>query len=403
MEHYIARQPIFDRHQKVYAYELLFRSGLANYFDGSNQDKAASSVIADSTILFGFDTLTSGKRAFLNMTKDTLINYAQLLPKNHSVLEILETVDPDDEVVATVKRLKNQGFTIALDDFIYNERWEPLVKLADIIKIDFLATTVAERQSMVTRLKAQDKMLLAEKVETQEEHQQAFDMGFDFFQGYFFEKPVILTKRGMAGNKITNLQILQQINKPGMDYREIEEIIKKDLTLSYKLMHYINSAFFGLQTEIRSIKHALVLMGEREIRKWATLLALSTMSEEKPLELMKTAATRARMCELIARKIGQGDKSADYFLMGLFSIIDAIMDRNLAEILKDIPLARDIKNALMRIARNPFRMALEITLNYERGIFKDIPRWAARLKLPEKDIPEIYMEAVKWAQEMQAQ
>lgn len=403
MEHYIARQPIFDRQQKVYAYELLFRSGLANYFDGSNQDKAASSVIADSTILFGFDTLTSGRRAFLNMTKDTLMNYAHLLPKNHSVLEVLETVKPDDEVVHTVKKLKGQGFMIALDDFVYTDEWQPLVNLADIIKIDFLATTQEERQAMVTRLKAQDKMLLAEKVETQEEYQQAFDMGFDFFQGFFFEKPVILTKRGMAGSKLTNLQILQQINKPGIDYREIEEIIKKDLTLSYKLMHYINSAFFGLQTEIRSIKHALVLMGEREIRKWATLLALSTMSDDKPLELMKTAATRARMCELIAKKTGQSEKSADYFLMGLFSIIDAIMDRNLAEILKDIPLARDIKNALMRIARNPFRMALEITLSYERGVFKEIPRWAARLNLPEKDIPEIYMEAVKWAQEMQAQ
>ncbi|CAM2068667.1 HDOD domain-containing protein [Sulfidibacter corallicola] len=400
MESFIARQPIFDRNQNVFGYELLFRSSLANYFDGSNQDKAASSVIADSTIVFGFDTLTSGKRAFINLTKDTLINYAGLLPKDHTVLEILETVEPDQEVIEAVKQLKKNGYMFALDDFIYNPIWEPLIEVADIIKIDFLASGPEERQALVQRLKPMEKRLLAEKVETQEEFQQALAMGFDLFQGFFFAKPVILTKRGMSGSKVSNLQILRAINKPGLNYREIEDIIKTDLTLSYKLMSYINSAFFGLQTEIRSIKHALVLMGEREIRKWATLLALSTMTEDKPAELLKNGATRARMCELLAKKCGQGDKSADYFLMGLFSIIDAIMDKNLAEILKDIPIARDIKNALMRVARNPFRMVLEIVLAYEKGEFAGIQRYAARVNLRETEIPKAYMEAVEWAQQL---
>ncbi len=398
MNIFIARQPIFNRKQEIFGYELLFRNSRENFFNHPDPDKAAAAVIGDSSIIFGIETLTRGKKAFLNLTRDSLVNeYPSLLPKDLAVLEVLETVEPDREVIEVCKKFKDLGYTLALDDFVYRDGFQPMVDLADIIKVDFMATSPSERKALYRRLAPKGKRFLAEKVETQEEYQEALELGYHYFQGFFFSKPVILSKRNLTGNRLSLFRVLKEIHKPGMDFKELENIIKQDLTLSYKLLRYINSAFFGLHSDVRSIKHALVLMGEGEIKKWATLVSLTTMGEEKPMELMLNAAIRGKMCESLGIMAGQKEKASDFFLMGLFSVIDAILDRNLAEVLSDLPLTYELKRALMRVTFSKLRMAFEIVLAYEKGDWEKITKWANKMGMEESAIPPIYLEAVEWA------
>lgn len=398
MDIFIARQPIFDRAKEVFGYELLFRSSLDNFFNHHDVDAAASRVIGDSSVIFGIETLTGGKRAFINLTREALVkDYPLLLPKDLVVLELLESVEPDDEIVETCKRLKRRGYMLALDDFVYRDNFTPLLKFIDIVKIDWLATTAEDRQKLHKRLAPLGKKFLAEKLETVEEYQEARDLGYHYFQGYYFSRPVVLSKRSVSSDRSTIFRILKEIHEPGLDFRNIENSIKQDLTLTYKLLRYINSAFFGLNTEINSIKHALVLMGETEIKKWATLISLATMGEEKPMELMINASVRGKFCELVAVQTGRSAEANDFFLMGLFSVIDAILDRNLLEVLSDLPLNREIKTALLRVAQNPFRMALELVLAYESGNWRALSRWAKKLGIEESRVSQIYMNSVEWA------
>jgi EAL and modified HD-GYP domain-containing signal transduction protein len=324
-----------------------------------------------------------------------------LLPKDQVVLEILESVEPDEEVVEACKKLKRLGYLIALDDFVYRESFTPLLKFVDIIKVDFLSTNAEERKQIHDRIQASgQKRFLAEKLETQEDFEEASELGYHYFQGYFFSRPVILTRRGMVGNRQQIFKILRDIHEPGMDFRELENSIKQDVALSYKLLRYINSAFFGLQTEIHSIRHALVLMGESEIKKWATLVSLATMGEEKPAELMVNASIRGKACEILAKETGNESQASDFFLMGLFSLIDAILDHNLVEVLHDLPLAREIKSALLRVAQNQYRMAFEVVLAYEQGNWRALAKWAGKPGIEEGQVAQIYLESVKWANQI---
>ncbi|MDJ0842003.1 MAG: HDOD domain-containing protein [Acidobacteriota bacterium] len=401
MDVFIARQPIFDRKRDVFGYELLFRSGLQNYFDHFDADKAASQMIGDSAIFFGIETLTRGKKAFINLTRDSLMkDYPSLLPRDIAVLELLETIEPDEEVLNAVRKLKRKGYTLALDDFVYHPGFDPLIQLVDIIKVDWMNSNEEERRNLFKRFSVGGKTFLAEKLETQEDFEEAYSIGYHLFQGYFFSKPVVISKKEVSGNKLTTLKVLREIHQPGLDFQNLDECIRQDLTLSYKLLRYINSAFFGLHTEIRSIKHALVLMGESEIRKWATLVSLATMGEDKPLELTLNATLRAKMCEVIATETGQKNPS-DFFLMGLFSVIDAIMDRNLVEVLHDLPLAREVKSALLRVGANPYRQVYEIVLSYEYANWRALTKWTQKLGIDEMRISDIYMESIDWAHNSQ--
>lgn len=400
MDIFIARQPIFNRERTVFGYELLFRDGLANYFSHHDVNEAAARVIADSTFLFGMDKIAGGKKAFVNVTRDMLVNrHAGLLPRHDVVLEILEHVAPDDAVIAACARLKDKGFTLALDDFVYREELSPLLELASIIKIDWQAMSREACQQLVEQLRPRNKLLLAEKLETESDFREALEMGFHYFQGYFFCRPTILSRRNLIGNRLVYLQLLKEIHKPDIDFSTLERLISQDLALSYKLLRYINSAFFALRNQIHSIRHALVLIGEVEVKKWATLLSLSTMAEDKPFELMKTAAVRARQCELMAVHLGLEARRAEFFLMGLFTVIDALLDRPLMEVLLEIPLVKEIKKALLRRGKGVHRSVLEVVSAYERGDWQEVEHWAEQAGLDPQPLPALYLEALQWVQE----
>lgn len=397
MDTFIARQPIFDLNEKVYGYELLFRSGLDNIFRQTDPDQATSKVLADSFFLMNIRSLTGGKRAFINITRDILINeFLFLIPKEKIVVEILENVAPDDVVVAACRKLKRAGYVLAMDDFVYDDRYLPLIELTDFIKIDFLSTEKEVRSGLVQKFGPFGVRFLAEKVETFEMLKEAKETGYAFFQGYFFSKPKIISGKDIPGFKVHYLSVLQEIHRPELDFGRLSEIIRREVSLSFKLLRYINSAFFGLRNKISSLKQALLLLGEKEIRKWITLITLATLGEDKPEEVVIQSILRAKFCESLASFTGLLHRSEDLFLMGMFSMIDAILDRPLSEILQEIPIAEDIKTALLG-EKNPLGEIYHYILSYEKGEWNELFKQGLNIGIDEKRAASLYMDAVEWS------
>jgi len=396
-EVYVARQPIFDRKLDLYAYELLFRSGFSDFFDCADGDLASAKTIMNSFLLFGLDSITGGRMAFINFTRKLLLGEtATMFPREQLAVEILETIEPDDEVIAACRRLKKAGYTIVLDDFIFKPELQRFVDMADIIKLDFRISGVRERQALIGQLGHDRIRFLAEKIETRSEFDEAMEMGFSYFQGYFFARPEIVAGRDIPGYKLNYMQILREVHKPDADFGELEEIVKRDVSITYKLLRFINSAAFGFAKKIQSIKQAISLLGLKEFRKLVSLVALSGMGDDKPEELVLTSMSRARFCELIAPRIGMKDRSSDLFLTGMFSMIDAFIDQPMEEILNDLPLSEAIKTALLG-GENLYRTALETAMSYERGDWDSLGLLNKQLGLGENEFPHIFQSSIRWA------
>lgn len=401
MKVYVARQPIFDQHQQVIAYELLFRSNMANAYQAVDGDLATTSVITNSLLDIGLQALTGGRPAYINFTQNLLLQeIATVLPKEQIVIEILETVIPDMDIISACARLKEAGYTLALDDFVLKPEFEPLIELADIIKVDFMQTLGAERESIVRQIGGRVKFL-AEKVETWEEFQQARDCGYCHFQGYFFSKPIIVTADSIPTGKMAQLRLLKEIHQPGMDLSRIEDIMKRDVALSYKMFKYINCAAFGIRKKIETIKHALVMLGEREVKKWITLCALTGMAEDKPSELLVASIVRARFSELLAHQAGLRERTNDAFLMGIFSMIDALVNRPKQEIFEQLPIATDVKDAIVSEGAGDSHMdqIFALTKSYEQGDWDRLERRTGRLPFDAEAIPDLYLQSIEWANE----
>jgi c-di-GMP-related signal transduction protein len=400
LEHFIARQPIFDTKGKVYAYELLFRSGLHNYFDSDDQDHAAASVIANSNLLFDLSEMTGNTKAFINCTRRVLLEEMMTtLPRQQAVVEVLEDIEPDDKLIAACRKLKEQGYIMALDDFVYHKNFEPLLELADIIKVDFLLSDIDEQKRLAQMMIPRGIKMLAEKVETHEVYEQAKEMGYQLFQGYFFAKPVIISRKDIPTNKIQFLRILKDVHAEEVDFKKLAQTIQSEVSLSYKLLKLINSAAFALRHKVTSILQALSLLGLREIRSWVSLLAISSMADDKPAELVVSSLIRARMCEQLAQPCKMGDRQSDMFLMGLFSLLDVIMSRPIDEILKEITVEEDIAEALTG-NQGEMKTVLDLVIAMEKGEWEQISNLATQLQLDEKPLSEAYFDAVKWAQDI---
>jgi c-di-GMP-related signal transduction protein len=343
---FIGRQPIFDTALKIAGYELLFRSGHLNAYDGTDGDKATSQVINNALMEIGLDEIIGNNPAFINFTKDLLINgVVELLPPERVVIEILETVEVDDELIEGIKKLVDAGYTIALDDFTFSDEWMPLIELAQIIKFDVMQHNVEEIRKQIKKFEGKKVKLLAEKVETQDEYRQLIEEGFTLFQGYFFSKPDIVSQKSLSEGSVYLLQLLAKIQNPDLDVNEIEGLISNDVSLSYKLFRCVNSAAFGLKNKMNSIKQAVVYLGIQRLKNWVCLLAMSG-NPDKSSELIQVGLVRAKMCELIANECKLPEKDS-YFVVGLFSILDAILDQPLDEVLKKMPLDESLNAALL--------------------------------------------------------
>jgi EAL and modified HD-GYP domain-containing signal transduction protein len=394
---FVARQPILTREQKVFGYELLFRDGVENVFRSSDPEAAARSTL-DSTLLMGFDVLCDGHKAFINCTRDLLLKDGiTLLPAEQTVVEILEQIEPDDLVVAACLRLKSGGYTIALDDFVANDPREPLAPLVDILKVDFERTNRTEQIALVKQYAPSGRRMLAEKVETQDQFAAAQEMGYVYFQGYFFRRPEVLRAREIPTNQMNYLRLLAAVSKDEMDLREVEQIIKTEASILYRLLRYLNSPIFGMRNEIHSIRHGLAILGEREIRRWIRLVTLVSAGEQKSSDLVLSALVRARFCELVASKIPR--TQSDLFLVGMVSMMDAILEIPMEEILDKIALDKDTKSVLSGTGGR-LQPVYELMLAQEAGKWQAAKESAERLHITESETGEMWWQAMQWGRQV---
>lgn len=396
MDIFLARQPIFDYNQNVYAYEILYRSGLVNAYDEIDGDVASREVLYNSFQTFGIETLTNGKPVFINFTEE-LINYeiATLFPTDLLVVEILEDIDPKEEVVASGKSLKEKGYKIALDDFIYSEEYESLIELADIIKIDFLISDRDEIQRVSKDLINRNIILLAEKVETREEFEFAKALGFTLFQGYFFSKPEILKSKKLKPIKAMSLQLINEVNQPEINFVNLTSIISRDLSLTYNLLKLVNTAAFGFRHRIKSVRHGLVALGEKEIKKWIYLVVVRDMGEDKPNELIRLSLIRGRFGELLIKDTKIKQQSENIFLIGMFSLLDVILSKPMEVILEEIQAPDSVKQALLDENGDLINL-YKLIIAYEKAEWDSVISYAEELKIDWQLISMSYMESLIW-------
>lgn len=396
MDIFLARQPIFDSKQVVWAYEILYRSGSVNTFDGLDGDLASLSVMFNTFQIFGIESVTNGKPAFINFTEN-LINgeMATLFPKKLLVVEILENVAPKEEIIENCKHLKEMGYRIALDDFVYSEEYEDLIDLADIIKIDFLESSEEEIENISKVLKGRNIILLAEKVETREEFEYAKKLGFTLFQGYFFSKPEIMKSKKLQPIKSTALQLITEVNKEEIDFDKLDTIISRDLSITYNLLKIVNSGTFGLRHRIKSAKYALVLLGEKEIKKWIYLVILSDMGQDKPDELTRLSLIRARFAEMVAIKTRFNKQSEEMFLLGLFSLLDVMLNIPIEEVLGNVKASDTTREALIN-GSGEVGTIYKMIMAYEKGNWEEVLLYTEELKIDYKIVTTSYMEALIW-------
>jgi len=387
---YVARQPILGADLEVRAYELLARRDARNFFQAVAGERTSARVIAESSMLMDLDSLSGGKELFVNCTRDVVVDrQIEMLPPQRTVIELLETVTPDAELLAACRSLARDGYRIALDDFVWNEDTEPLLDVADIVKIDVLETPFDRLPGIAERLRDRGIQPLAEKVETHGMFHVLREAGYTLFQGYFFSKPVILSAAAVPTHKLQLLSLLREIQRPDLDLDGLESVIRQDVGMTYKLLRYINSVYFGFRNQIRSIRRALILLGQREIKRWAALIVLTGVAEDRPQELVRQSIIRARFCELLGptfRLEAQGD---DLFLMGLLSAVDALVGRPMREILDSLPLDDAIRDALID-ERGEMGPVYRFSRAYERG------DWEALGPLDEGGVASLYVDAVRW-------
>lgn len=386
----IGRQSIFDRQQNVIGYELLYRTEESlDRASITNGDQATSLVIVNSILDMGLERLVGQHTAFINLTR-CFINGQISLPfgPEQVVLEMLEDIEPTEEVVNGLRALKKQGYVIALDDFAYSESHRVLLDIAHIVKLDIMGLEPDELESQVKELKGHNVKLLAEKVETLEEFQHCLSLGFEYFQGYFLCRPEIVEGRRLPINRIAIINLIIELQDSNTEISHIEEMIQHELSLSYRLLRLINSAAFSLNREVKSIKHAVTILGFRMIRDWTRLLLLSQMDDKSP-ELIWHALFRAKMCEGIGLCI-QPDRVDQFFTVGLFSVLDALMDAPLAELLEALPLEKEIEDALLNRGEGELTQILNLVIAYDRAEWQKV----SHPRLSHNQIREIYIRAL---------
>ncbi|MGV2939832.1 EAL and HDOD domain-containing protein [Mesobacillus sp. LC4] len=404
MDIYVARQPIFDMNEKTVAYELLYRNSSVNNYQHTDGDQATTDVIVNSFLNIGVKDLSNGKPCFINFTEKLLkLGVPSYFNPLSIVVEILETVELNEDILGICKELKAHGYTIALDDFFvsqWNELTVQLLDYIDIIKIDFRSTKRADRQEMIRFISGRDIKFLAEKVETIEEYIEAKEDGFVYFQGFYFSKPVILNSYDIPSYYHSYFQILKEIESPEPDLEKIKDVIERDISLSYKLLRLINNPVFRPRNEVSSIKQAIILLGLNEIKKWIYVLAIRGADKDsggsKEREIIELSLKRGKLGELIGRKVGREVLASKYFLLGMFSLMDSLLHHPMEDLLEDLPLSNELKAALSG-EKNDEYMMLEFLKEIELAFHEDLELTFNPTKMTMEELFRLYGEASDWA------
>ena len=397
----IARQPILAIDEQVVGYELLFRQNPEEHRPSSATD-SATSVTIDTLSVIGFDVLCDGRLAFIDCTRPMLLSEGfALLPPGKVVVEIQETVPADEDVVAACQRLRQGGYSIALDNFVPGDNREPLVAWADYIKVDVKKVGPQEAAGLVARYASKQHQMLAQRVETRQDHVTAAKNRFTYFQGYFFRRPEQLRARHIPANQASQLRLLQAISKPEADFVEIEDLIKRDPSLCYRLLRYLNSPLLGMPSPVQSIRHALNLLGERELGRWIRMATTLVMGQEKSSDLILASLVRARFCELIGLKVKHGE--SDLFLMGILSLMDAILEVPIGVVIEKLSLDPETEAQLLcgkTGGKTSLSPIYDLMVAREAGDWEAVTKLGKQLDLSLFHVNKTYNEAMRWAHEI---
>jgi EAL and modified HD-GYP domain-containing signal transduction protein len=400
MNFYAARQPILDKSKKLFAYELLFRDSLDNVFPDIDGDEATSKMIEASQFNMGISEFTGNKPAFINFTLETLNQgYPEMLTPDEVVVEILETIKPGKKLLSLCKDLHQKGYTLALDDYEHQSVWSHFYPFIKIIKIDIQQSSIDDIKEVLVAIKDHPHIkMLAEKVETYEEYDQMSQLGFDYFQGYFFARPEMVKTKSLSPSQMAMAELLYETSKTEHDLNSITSVFERDVSLSYKLLRYANSAIFKRRNEISTIKQALVILGSGELKRFIGLMFAVTANPDKPSELIRMAMTRAKFCELASQDIRSQLDVSIAFLTGLLSMIDAILDEEMASVLEKLPLSQDIKEPLLT-KKGVMAALIKLVELIEQADWDKTTLVMDKLKLDKDKVVEHYNKAVAWADE----
>jgi EAL and modified HD-GYP domain-containing signal transduction protein len=396
---YVARQPILDEGGRVFGYELLYRSAPGAASCSLESHLASATVLTNAVLDIGLDTLTSGRVAFLNVTAPLVIKQIDaIVPPGNVVLELLETIDVSPELTEACQKLRAKGYQFALDDFVSGSPAEALLPFASFVKVDMLATPPRDAAALAARLRPLGVAMLAEKVESREVHELTRAAGYTLFQGYYFCKPVIQMGAAIPGHQMAYIRLLAAFTKPNLGMLEVEDLIKQDVSLALRVLRFVNSAAVPTRTEIGTIRQALVLIGIEPIRKWASVWCLAGLNAGATPELATLSLVRARSCELIAQRVRRFNPS-ELFLVGLFSLLDVMLSRSMADALDNLPLSKSTGDAL-RGRVNGERRILDAVIAYESGAWDKAAELAALAGVDPSSLPATYTAALRWARDV---
>lgn len=386
----LARQPIFDPKLELAAYELLFRAGGAEVASFVDPDKATATVVTNAFVELGLERVVGTTPAWVNISRSYLSDrLALILPSDRVALEIVEPHAATPEVLADLDELRSLGYRLVLDDFVFEPSLAPLVERVDVVKLDVLALLSDQLASQVRMLRRFPVRLVAEKVETREKFLECMKLGFDFYQGYFFCKPEAVKGKVMTPNRLALLELVAALQGDDVAISDLEKLISRDVSLGYRLLRYVNSAYFGVSKTVDSISRAVMMLGLGNVRRWATMTLLSSI-DDKPTELVVTALVRGRLCELIGEHLGR-DNRDELFTLGLFSVLDALLDIPMSMVLDSVPFSEEMRLALVA-QEGPSGKVLATVLDWERGEPETVPQ----VPLAPDELALLYADAVEW-------
>jgi c-di-GMP-related signal transduction protein len=392
---FMALQPIFNESLRVIGYEILFRSGPHAISEGFEPGDDSLGVIGNTLLVSGIEKLAGGKKAFINFGKNLLGSEISFkLPAKYTAIKISGDICLNETELEQCRKLHDKGYTVIFDESIFQRlTLNELSDFVDIVKVNLGNENDDDRKNLIATLRKKRIKCLAEKLETRDEYSRALKLGCAYFEGYFFCEPQLLLSRDVPHFKINYIHLIEQINKPDFRLEDLEKTIMNDTALCYKLLRYINSAYFGLKTEIKSIKQALVLLGPKEIKNWVTLLSFMMVGSGNPPEILRASVIRANMCSSIAPKVNMAKQERELFIIGLFSLIDVLVGRPMEEILQEIPLSKTIKSALLGKPTKQ-KNILDLVISYERAAWHDFSRHASKLKISKVDLSNMYFHCV---------
>lgn len=395
MDIYLGRQPILDTRQRTVAYELLYRSSLQNTFTQIDGATATSTVLHNLFCALGIEQVCGRKKAFINFPDQLLLDGLPALEPRQIVVEVLESVTVTPHIVNACKTLVQRGFVLALDDFVFDGSFDELLSMATIVKVDWRALQGQDMGKLLNSISRYQLSWLAEKIETEEEFQKAKELGFVLFQGYFFAKPVVITGKALQPAMVSMLKLLIELNRPEMDMRVMARLIQNDPALCFKFLKIINSAAFGLRTTVSSVEQAISFIGENEIRRWLSIFLSSKLSADRPSELMVSACLRAKTGENIVRAVNRPELAATVFFMGILSYMDAMLSKPLNEILEELPVVDEIKDALLQ-GTGELKPFMNAVIALEQNDKPAIDGLAQYFRLPVSTLSQCYLDAMSW-------